>query len=189
MPSLTNISTVTAASHKWELAVRSHGLWEALAESVRAEGLDPLQTLGWMKTETFFGGIDSIQLLAMIGEQFHHRDQICRAVVNVSIGKQWKELLNYNDNIGLIFHVEHIILLQHVSIGAEAPIVRVLHQAMSPESYILANQWNGNTLACEETPKVVNKGEECIIWLKDTTMVNSILGRFLKRESHIQWNP
>ncbi|XP_051142106.1 uncharacterized protein LOC127259023 [Andrographis paniculata] len=43
-------------SHKWELAVRSHGLWEALAESVRNEGLDPLQTLGWKKTGSLLVG-------------------------------------------------------------------------------------------------------------------------------------
>ncbi|KAM0071533.1 putative translation Initiation factor eIF-4e, eukaryotic translation initiation factor 4E (eIF-4E) [Helianthus debilis subsp. tardiflorus] len=65
-------------------------------------------------------------LLAMIGEQFDHGDEICGAVVNVrsrqekialwtknaanepaqmSIGKQWKEFLDYNDMIGFIFHV------------------------------------------------------------------------------------
>ncbi|KAL3739757.1 hypothetical protein ACJRO7_021087 [Eucalyptus globulus] len=64
-------------------------------------------------------------LLAMIGEQFDHGDEICGAVVNVrnrqekvsiwtknaanevaqvSIGKQWKEFLDYNENIGFIFH-------------------------------------------------------------------------------------
>ncbi|KAL7089244.1 hypothetical protein ACP275_13G177200 [Erythranthe tilingii] len=64
-------------------------------------------------------------LLAMIGEQFDYGDEICGAVVNVrarqekisiwtknaanevaqvSIGKQWKEFLDYNDSIGFIFH-------------------------------------------------------------------------------------
>ncbi|PWA96252.1 eukaryotic translation initiation factor 4E [Artemisia annua] len=64
-------------------------------------------------------------LLAMIGEQFDHGDDICGAVVNVrsrvdkislwtknaanessqiSIGKQWKEFLDSNENIGFIFH-------------------------------------------------------------------------------------
>ncbi|CAH1448614.1 unnamed protein product [Lactuca virosa] len=64
-------------------------------------------------------------LLAMIGEQFDHGDEICGAVVNVrsrqekialwtknaaneaaqmSIGRQWKEFLDYNDVIGFIFH-------------------------------------------------------------------------------------
>ncbi|XP_076892045.1 eukaryotic translation initiation factor 4E-1-like [Bidens hawaiensis] len=66
-------------------------------------------------------------LLAMIGEQFDHGDDICGAVVNVrakqekislwtknaanesaqiSIGKQWKELLDYKETIGFIFHVD-----------------------------------------------------------------------------------
>ncbi|XAR66638.1 hypothetical protein NMG60_11012930 [Bertholletia excelsa] len=64
-------------------------------------------------------------LLAVIGEQFDHGHQICGAVVNVrarqekvalwtknatnesaqiSIGRQWKEFLDYNDTIGYIFH-------------------------------------------------------------------------------------
>ncbi|KAK1425379.1 hypothetical protein QVD17_20731 [Tagetes erecta] len=64
-------------------------------------------------------------LLALIGEQFDHGDDICGVVVNVrsrqekiclwtknaanesaqmSIGKQWKELLDHNDPIGFIFH-------------------------------------------------------------------------------------
>lgn len=64
-------------------------------------------------------------LLALIGEQFDYGDEICGAVINVrvrqekialwtrnaanetaqvSIGKQWKEFLDYNDTIGFIFH-------------------------------------------------------------------------------------
>ncbi|KAG2684887.1 hypothetical protein I3843_10G092800 [Carya illinoinensis] len=64
-------------------------------------------------------------LLALIGEQFDNGDEICGAVVNVrarqdkialwtrnasneaaqlSIGKQWKELLDYNETIGFIVH-------------------------------------------------------------------------------------
>ncbi|RWR91322.1 eukaryotic translation initiation factor 4E-1-like protein [Cinnamomum micranthum f. kanehirae] len=63
-------------------------------------------------------------LLALIGEQFDHGDEICGAVVNVrgrdrialwtknasneaaqmSIGRQWKEFLDYNETIGFTFH-------------------------------------------------------------------------------------
>ncbi|KAM5587801.1 eukaryotic translation initiation factor 4E-1 [Rosa sericea] len=64
-------------------------------------------------------------LLALIGEQFDHGDEICGAVVNVrnkqekiaiwtknaanegaqmSIGKQWKGFLDSNETIGFIFH-------------------------------------------------------------------------------------
>ncbi|KAG6483424.1 hypothetical protein ZIOFF_060069 [Zingiber officinale] len=64
-------------------------------------------------------------LLAMIGEQFDYGDEICGAVVNVrgkqekialwtknaanekaqmSIGKQWKEFLDYNDTINFLVH-------------------------------------------------------------------------------------
>ncbi|GAB2299075.1 translation initiation factor eIF4E [Dionaea muscipula] len=64
-------------------------------------------------------------LLAMIGEQFDHGDEICGAVINVrsrqekialwtknatnestqvSIGQQWKKFLDSNETIGFIFH-------------------------------------------------------------------------------------
>ncbi|XP_074272410.1 eukaryotic translation initiation factor 4E-2-like [Silene latifolia] len=64
-------------------------------------------------------------LLAMIGEQFDHGDEICGAVVNVrnkqdkisiwtknaaneaaqlSIGRQWKKFMDYSDNMGFIVH-------------------------------------------------------------------------------------
>ncbi|KAF2591944.1 hypothetical protein F2Q70_00039597 [Brassica cretica] len=64
-------------------------------------------------------------LLALIGEQFDHGDEICGAVVNVrgkqerisiwtknasneaaqvSIGRQWKEFIDYNNSIGFIIH-------------------------------------------------------------------------------------
>ncbi|KAJ4827748.1 hypothetical protein Tsubulata_019600 [Turnera subulata] len=61
----------------------------------------------------------------MIGGKFDHRNEICGAAVSVrngkekialwtknasneaaqlSIGKQWKEFLDYKDTIGFIFH-------------------------------------------------------------------------------------
>ncbi|KAL5973890.1 Eukaryotic translation initiation factor 4E-1 [Asimina triloba] len=64
-------------------------------------------------------------LLAMIGEQFDHGDEICGAVVSlrgkldkisiwtknasnepaqISIGRQWKEFLDYSESIGFIVH-------------------------------------------------------------------------------------
>lgn len=36
----------------WELALRSHRLWEGLAESLRDQGLNPSEELGWKKTGT-----------------------------------------------------------------------------------------------------------------------------------------
>ncbi|GKU94309.1 hypothetical protein SLEP1_g7824 [Rubroshorea leprosula] len=90
---------------------------------------DPICADGGKWTVTFPRGKSDIcwlyTLLAMIGEQFEHGDEICGAVVNVrnkqdkialwtknaanevaqvSIGKQWKEFLDYNDTIGFIFH-------------------------------------------------------------------------------------
>ncbi|KAJ7566335.1 hypothetical protein O6H91_02G097600 [Diphasiastrum complanatum] len=68
-------------------------------------------------------------LLAMIGEQFDEGDEICGAVVNVrarqdkislwtktasneaaqiSIGKQWKEILDQNEKINYMFHEDAI---------------------------------------------------------------------------------
>ncbi|KAG4945741.1 hypothetical protein JHK82_041787 [Glycine max] len=90
---------------------------------------DPICANGGKWTMTFQRGKSDTSwlytLLAMIGEQFDHGDEICGAVVNVrsrqekiaiwtknasneaaqvSIGKQWKEFLDYNDTIGFIFH-------------------------------------------------------------------------------------
>ncbi|XP_062093327.1 eukaryotic translation initiation factor 4E-1-like, partial [Humulus lupulus] len=90
---------------------------------------DPICSNGGKWTMTFQKGKSDTcwlhTLLAMIGEQFDHGDEICGAVVNVrarqekisiwtknaanelaqvSIGKQWKEFLDYNETIGFIFH-------------------------------------------------------------------------------------
>ncbi|XWS15902.1 hypothetical protein CRYUN_Cryun34aG0042400 [Craigia yunnanensis] len=90
---------------------------------------DPVCANGGKWTVTFQRGKSDTcwlyTLLALIGEQFEYGDEICGAVVNVrgrqekialwtknaanetaqiSIGKQWKELLDYNDTIGFIFH-------------------------------------------------------------------------------------
>ncbi|XP_065879280.1 eukaryotic translation initiation factor 4E-1-like [Euphorbia lathyris] len=90
---------------------------------------DPICSNGGKWTITFSKGKSDTSwlhtLLAMIGEQFDHGDEICGAVVNVrarqekvsiwtknapneaaqlSIGKQWKEFLDYNETIGFIFH-------------------------------------------------------------------------------------
>nr|AGI41304.1 eukaryotic translation initiation factor 4E [Phaseolus vulgaris]AGI41305.1 eukaryotic translation initiation factor 4E [Phaseolus vulgaris]AGI41306.1 eukaryotic translation initiation factor 4E [Phaseolus vulgaris]AGI41307.1 eukaryotic translation initiation factor 4E [Phaseolus vulgaris] len=90
---------------------------------------DPICANGGKWTMTFQRGKSDTSwlytLLAMIGEQFDYGDEICGAVVNVrnrqdkisiwtknasneaaqmSIGKQWKEFLDYNEPIGFIFH-------------------------------------------------------------------------------------
>ncbi|RRT55593.1 hypothetical protein B296_00034715 [Ensete ventricosum] len=40
----------TPGSETWELATRSKQLWEELAESIRHQGKDPAEVLGWKKT-------------------------------------------------------------------------------------------------------------------------------------------
>ncbi|XP_021722386.1 eukaryotic translation initiation factor 4E-1-like [Chenopodium quinoa] len=90
---------------------------------------DPICANGGKWTVTFPRGKSDTSwlytLLAMIGEQFDHGDEICGAVVNVrarqdkisiwtknaanesaqlSIGKQWKMFLDYNETMGFIFH-------------------------------------------------------------------------------------
>lgn len=40
----------TPGSETWELAARSKQLWEELAESIRDQGKDPAEVLGWKKT-------------------------------------------------------------------------------------------------------------------------------------------
>ncbi|KAL7113672.1 hypothetical protein ACP275_04G075000 [Erythranthe tilingii] len=46
----------TPGTEKWELAMRSHQLWESLAESIRIQGVDPLSALGWKKTGSLLVG-------------------------------------------------------------------------------------------------------------------------------------
>ncbi|KAL3531037.1 hypothetical protein ACH5RR_010359 [Cinchona calisaya] len=43
-------------TEKWDLASRSHELWGNLAESLQHRGMDPLQTIGWMKTGSLLVG-------------------------------------------------------------------------------------------------------------------------------------
>lgn len=39
-------------SEKWELAKRSHELWEKFAEDIKYQGMDPQEVFGWKKTGT-----------------------------------------------------------------------------------------------------------------------------------------
>ncbi|XP_030462078.2 eukaryotic translation initiation factor 4E-2-like [Syzygium oleosum] len=90
---------------------------------------DPVCANGGKWTVTFSRGRSDTSwlytLLAMVGEQFDHGEEICGAVVSVrakqdkialwtrnasdeaaqmSIGKQWKEFLDCSQNAGFIFH-------------------------------------------------------------------------------------
>ncbi|XP_052179976.1 eukaryotic translation initiation factor 4E-2 [Diospyros lotus] len=90
---------------------------------------DPVCANGGKWTVTFARGKSDTcwlyTLLAMIGEQFDHGDEICGVVVNVrgkqervalwtknaanesaqiSIGRQWKQILDCNDPIGFLVH-------------------------------------------------------------------------------------
>ncbi|XP_042412111.1 glycine oxidase-like isoform X1 [Zingiber officinale] len=46
----------TLGSETWELAARSKQLWEKLSESIRDQGKDPAQVLGWKKTGSLLVG-------------------------------------------------------------------------------------------------------------------------------------
>ncbi|KAI7734236.1 hypothetical protein M8C21_011549 [Ambrosia artemisiifolia] len=93
-------------------------------------------------------------LLAMIGEQFDHGDDVCGAVVNVrarqekislwtknaanenaqiSIGKQWKEFLDYNDNIGFIFHED----AKKLDRGAKNKYTVISLDSLTSEVYVV----------------------------------------------------
>ena len=37
-------------SDTWEMAMRSHELWRLLAESLREQGMDPQEHMGWKNT-------------------------------------------------------------------------------------------------------------------------------------------
>ncbi|XP_022727703.1 uncharacterized protein LOC111283423 isoform X3 [Durio zibethinus] len=43
-------------SETWELTKRSHQLWKMLAETIRDQGMDPFQVLGWKKTGSLLVG-------------------------------------------------------------------------------------------------------------------------------------
>ena len=51
------------ASDTWELTMRSHELWKMLAESIRDQGLNPLEVLGWKKTGIFVLSKSSLSLV------------------------------------------------------------------------------------------------------------------------------
>ncbi|KAI6694392.1 hypothetical protein NL676_022102 [Syzygium grande] len=46
----------TPGSDIWELALRSHQLWESLAENIHDQGLNPQEVLGWKKTGSLLVG-------------------------------------------------------------------------------------------------------------------------------------
>ncbi|KAJ4830452.1 hypothetical protein Tsubulata_036361 [Turnera subulata] len=46
----------TPGSDTWGLTLRSHQLWKMFAESVREQGLDPLEVLGWKNTGSLLVG-------------------------------------------------------------------------------------------------------------------------------------
>ncbi|XVE51530.1 hypothetical protein DITRI_Ditri02bG0049400 [Diplodiscus trichospermus] len=110
---------------KWRVGADFH----CFQYKIEPKWEDPLCANGGKWTVTFKKGKSDTSwlytLLALIGEQFEYGDEICGAVVSVrakqekialwtknaanetaqiSIGRQWKELLDYNDTIGYIFH-------------------------------------------------------------------------------------
>ncbi|KAK9706892.1 hypothetical protein RND81_07G159000 [Saponaria officinalis] len=114
-------------NHPSKLAVGSD--FYCFKSNIEPKWEDPICTNGGKWTVSYQRGKSDTSwlytLLAMIGEQFDHGDEICGAVVNVrakqdkislwtkdaaneaaqmSIGRQWKKFLDYNDNIGFIFH-------------------------------------------------------------------------------------
>lgn len=59
----------TPGSDTWDLTIRSHKLWTMLADSLRDQGLDPQEVLGWKKTGSLLVGRtpeDSIVLKAKV---------------------------------------------------------------------------------------------------------------------------
>ncbi|GMI70874.1 hypothetical protein like AT5G48440 [Hibiscus trionum] len=59
------------ASDTWELTKRSHQMWKILAETIRDQGMDPLQVLGWKKTGSLLVGTtseDSVMLRKKVSQ-------------------------------------------------------------------------------------------------------------------------
>ncbi|KAE8715199.1 Eukaryotic translation initiation factor 4E-1 [Hibiscus syriacus] len=113
--------------HPSKLPVRAD--FHCFKHKIEPKWEDPVCANGGKWTVTFQKGKSDTPwlytLLALIGEQFEYGDEICGAVVSVrgkqerialwtknaanetaqiNIGKQWKELLDYNETIGFIFH-------------------------------------------------------------------------------------
>ncbi|KAK7245609.1 hypothetical protein RIF29_40456 [Crotalaria pallida] len=135
--SIRNIYTFSTVEEFWSIYNNIHhpsklavgADFHCFKHKIEPKWEDPICANGGKWTVTFSRGKSDTcwlyTLLAMIGEQFDHGDEICGAVVNVrgrqdkisiwtknasneaaqiSIGKQWKEFLDYNDTIGFIFH-------------------------------------------------------------------------------------
>ncbi|KAJ4823132.1 hypothetical protein Tsubulata_045916 [Turnera subulata] len=125
-------SSITQTQHQWTFRL-NNGLVGSCMTSFTVQDLNKLirhpsnlapgdyLTCFKNKIEPRWGD----PLSAMIGGKFDHGDEICGAVVSVreghekialwtknasneaaqlSIGKQWKEFLDYKDTIGFIFH-------------------------------------------------------------------------------------
>lgn len=54
----------------WELALRSQRLWEGLAETLRDQGLNPSEELGWKKTGKRNDETDSLYRCFVFGYFF-----------------------------------------------------------------------------------------------------------------------
>ncbi|GAB4827104.1 translation initiation factor eIF4E [Ancistrocladus abbreviatus] len=135
--SLRSIYTFSTVEEFWSLYNNIHhpsklpvqADFHCFKHKIEPKWEDPVCANGGKWTVTFARGKSDTfwlyTLLAMIGEQFDHGDEICGAVVNVrnrqekisiwtknagneaaqlSIGQQWKKFLDYNDAIGFIFH-------------------------------------------------------------------------------------
>ncbi|CAI9773254.1 unnamed protein product [Fraxinus pennsylvanica] len=114
-------------NHPSKLAVGAD--FHCFKDKIEPKWEDPVCANGGKWTMAFDRGESDTcwlyTLLAMIGEQFDYGDEICGAVVNVrgkqekialwtknaaneaaqlSIGRQWKEFLDYKVTIGFIFH-------------------------------------------------------------------------------------
>ncbi|KAK6940435.1 FAD dependent oxidoreductase [Dillenia turbinata] len=73
----------TPGSDIWELAMRSHKLWEMLAESIRQDGMSPSQVLGWKKTGSL-----------LIGRNFEDSDMLKMRVKQLSAAGVRSEYLS-----------------------------------------------------------------------------------------------
>ncbi|KDO58558.1 hypothetical protein CISIN_1g011027mg [Citrus sinensis] len=65
----------TPGSEIWDLALRSNKLWKMLADSLRDQGLDPLQVIGWKQTGSLLIGRTPEELV-MLKERVK---QLCEA--------------------------------------------------------------------------------------------------------------
>ncbi|KAL3653253.1 hypothetical protein CASFOL_002934 [Castilleja foliolosa] len=158
-------------TEKWELAMRSHHLWEAMAESVQNQGMDPLQTLGWKKTGSMLVGrtADDCSVLkkkveklveAGLGAQFLSRDELRVEEPALELGEEGGAAFMPDDC--QIDAQRAVVFIEKVnrSFGAEGRYAEFYHE---PVTSFLRSESNGGIEAVQTSKSTLHVNKAVII--------------------------